>query len=176
VVFQFRHLTYSQRPRFYKGFVAWEPQKLKMIHCILSRNGCVEKIQGGLLNKPVKVREVLTPKQRWEDLIAELSEMASAPWPNEVRVAHLMPRFGRLNLIQPFDWMHWAEPFPEPEQARLLDLETAIKHITRIGRAERFYENSIWSHIRSGLLMGLCLVVRQHTHGEIVRNVFENTD
>ena len=147
-----------------------------MIYCIPSRNGCVEKIQGGLLNKPVKAQEVLTPEQRWEDLIAEMAEMASAPWPNEVRVAYLMPRFGRLNLVQPFDWMHWTEPFPEPEQARLLDLETAIKHITRICRAERFYENSIWSHIRSGLLMGLCLVVRQHTHGEIVRNVFENTN
>ena len=70
----------------------------------------------------------MTPEQRWEDLIAELAEMASAPWPNEVRVAYLMPRFGRLNLVQPFDWMHWTEPFPETEQAKLLDLETAIKH------------------------------------------------
>ena len=69
-----------------------------MIYCIHSRNGCVEKIQGGLLNKPVKAREVLTPEQRWEDLIAELAEMGS------------------------------------------------------------------------------CLVVREHTRGDIVRNVFENTN
>jgi hypothetical protein len=128
------------------------------------------------LNKPVKAREVLTPEQRWEDLIAELGEMATAPWQNEVRVACLMPRFGRLNLVQPFDWMSWAEPYPESEQARLLDLKTAIKHITRICRAERFHENSIWGHIRSGLLMGLCLVVREHTRGEIAPNVIENTN
>ena len=50
------------------------------------------------MNKPVKAREVLTPEQRWEDLIAELAEM------------------------------------------------------------------------------GLCLVVREHTRGDIVRNVFENTN
>jgi hypothetical protein len=72
--------------------------------------------------------------------------------------------------------MSWAEPFPESEQARLLDLKTAIKHITRICRAERFHENSIWGHIRSGLLMGLCLVVREHTSGEIAPNVIENTN
>ena len=128
------------------------------------------------MKKPVTAREVLTPEQRWEDLIAELSEMATAPWPDEVRVAYLMPRFGRLNLVQPFNWNKWAEPYPASEQARLLDLETAIKHITRICRTERFYENSIWSHIRSGLLMGLCLVVREHTHGEIAPNVIENTN
>jgi len=52
------------------GFVAWKPQKLKMICCTTSRNGCVEKIQGGLLNKPVKAREVLAPEQGWEGLIA----------------------------------------------------------------------------------------------------------
>ncbi len=128
------------------------------------------------MNKPVKAREVMTPEQRWEDLIAELGEMATAPWPDEVRVAYLMPRFGRLNLVQPFDWMQWAEPYPASEQARLLDLKTAIKHITRICRAERFHENSIWGHIRSGLLMGLCLVVREHTRGEIAPNVIENTN
>ena len=118
----------------------------------------------------------MSPGQRWEDLIVELGQMATAPWPNEVRVAYLMPRFGRLNLVQPFDWMSWAESYPATEQARLLDLETAIKHITRICRAERFHENSIWSHIRSGLLMGLCLVVREHTRGEIAPNVIENTN
>jgi hypothetical protein len=128
------------------------------------------------MNKPVKAREVMTPEQRWEDLIAELGEMATAPWPNEVRVAYLMPRFGRLNLIQSFDWMSWAEPYPASEQTTLLDLTTAIKHITRICRAERFHQNSIWGHIRSGLLMGLCLVVREHTNGEIVRDVIENTN
>ena len=146
-----------------------------MIYCAPSHNGCVEKIQGGLLNKQVKAREILTPAQRWEDLIAELREMATASWPDEVRVAYLMPRFGRLNLIQPFDWMHWAEPYPASEQTTLLDLETAIKHITRICRAERFHENSIWGHIRSGLLTGLCLVVRQHTRGEIAPDVINKT-
>ena len=128
------------------------------------------------MNKPVKAREVLTPEQRWEDLIAELSEMASAPWPNEVRVAYLMPRFGSLNLIQPFDWMSWTEPYPASEQTTLLDLTTAIKHITRICRAERFHQNFISGPIKSGLLLGLCLVVREHTRGEIVRNVFDNTN
>jgi len=30
--------------------------------------------------------------------------------------------------------------------------------------------------VKSGVLLGLCLVVREHTRGEIVRNVFENTN
>lgn len=127
------------------------------------------------MNKPANTREVMTPEQNWEDLIADLDSMASATWPNEVRVAYLMRRIGRLNLVQPFDWMHWDEPYPETAQVRILDLETAIKHITRICRAERFHENSIWSHIRSGLLLGLCLVVREHTNGNIAPRVFEKS-
>jgi hypothetical protein len=134
-----------------------------------------DEIQGGLLKNSANTRVVTTPEQRWEDLIADLDSMASATWPNEIRVAYLMQRIGRLNLVQPFDWMHWEEPYPETAQARILDLETAIKHITRICRAERFHENSIWSHIHSGLLLGLCLVVREHTNGNIAPRVFEKS-
>ena len=128
------------------------------------------------MNKPVQKRVDKTDAQKWEELISELQELAVLAEPGEYRVAMCMPKVGALNLVQPFNWRLWTEPFPEPEQARLLDLETAIKHITRICRAERFHENSIWGHIRSGLLMGLCLVVREHTRGELVRNVFENTN
>lgn len=127
------------------------------------------------MNKPVNTRKVTTPTQNWEDLIADLDSMASATSSDQARVASLMQRIGRLNLVQPFDWMHWEEPYPETAQARILDLETAIKHITRICRAERFSENSIWSHIRSGLLLGLCLVVREHTNGNIAPRVFEKS-
>lgn len=127
------------------------------------------------MNKPVNTREVTTPAQNWEDLIADLDSMASATSPDQARVASLTQRIGCLNLVQPFDWMHWEEPYPETAQARILDLETAIKHITRICRAERFSENSIWSHIRSGLLLGLCLVVREHTNGNIAPRVFEKS-
>ena len=127
------------------------------------------------MNKPVNSSEVTTPAQNWDDLIADLDSMALAPSPDQARVASLMQRIGRLNLVQPFDWMHWEEPFPETAQARILDLETAIKHITRICRAERFSENSIWGHIRSGLLLGLCLVVREHTNGNIAPRVFEKS-
>lgn len=127
------------------------------------------------MNKPANTREVATPAQNWEDLIADLDSMASATSPDQTRVASLMQCIGRLNLVQPFDWMHWEEPFPETAQARILDLETAIKHITRICRAERFSENSIWGHIRSGLLLGLCLVVREHTNGKIAPRVFEKS-
>ena len=120
------------------------------------------------------------PKNATDDDVQQLIDAVTAleTHPTHDERDHLAMKscIAKLHLVQPFDWMHWTEPFPEPEQAKLLDLETAIKHITRICRAERFYENSIWSHIRSGLLMGLCLVVRQHTRGEIVRNVFENTN
>jgi len=145
-----------------------------MIYCSPSHNGCVEKIQGGLLNRAIKSPEILTPEQRWEQLIAELDAMASTPRPDEYRILRLKAKIGGLGMVQPFSWMQWQEPYPEPEQTRMLDLETAIRHITRICRAERFFENSIVGHIRSGLLMGLCLVVREHTQRQHVPKVVKN--
>jgi len=142
-----------------------------MIYCTPSHNGCVKKIQGGLLKRAVNSRERLTPEQRWEQLIAELDAMAITPRPDEYRILHLIAKIEGLGMVQSFSWMQWQVPYPEPEQTRMLDLETAVKHITRICRAERFFENSIVGHIHSGFLMGLCLVVREHTQRQHVPKV-----
>jgi hypothetical protein len=135
-----------------------------------------ESIKGGLLNKPVQKRVDKTDAQRWAELIAELEGLAKVEHFDESLAAMCIPKIGALNLIQPFNWPEWQEPFPEATQVKLMDLETAVKHITRICRTERFHQNFIWGPIKSGLLLGLCLVVREHTRGEIVRNVFENTN
>jgi hypothetical protein len=128
------------------------------------------------LNKPVQKRVGKTDAQKWEELITEMQELAVLAEPGEYLAAMCIPKIGALNLIQPFNWPEWQEPFPEATQVKLMDLETAVKHITRICRTERFHQNFIWGPIKSGLLLGLCLVVREHTRGEIVRNVFENTN
>ena len=111
--------------------------------------------------------------QKWEELIEELLVLATASRPSELEFASFNPKLGALNLVQPFNWKAWGEPFPEPEQAQLLDLETAVKHITRICRADRFMEGTLWATVCSGLLLGLCLVVREHTRGEIAPNVMK---
>ena len=112
-----------------------------------------------------------TAAQRWTELLDILQVSAMGDRPSEFGVAHLTPKFGALNLVQSFDWMHWNEPFPQREQMQMMDLETAIKHITRFCRAERFMEGSLWGGVQSGALLGLCLVVQQHTDGEAAPNV-----
>ena len=57
-------------------------------------------------------------------------------------------------------------PCGEVVARAVMDLETAIKHITRICRAERFMEGVFMGSVKSGVLLGLCLVVREHTRGE----------
>ena len=138
-----------------------------------AHNGCVEKIQGGLLNKSIKKPPIKTPAEKWEALINELKALALVEEFDEYLALMLISKIGGLNMIQPFDWNNWQVAYPEPEQVKFLDLETAVKHITRICRAERFYQNSIWGPIRSGLLMGLCLVVRELTDGGVAPNVME---
>ena len=118
------------------------------------------------MNKPVQKRVDKSDAQKWEELITELQELAVLAQPDEYRVAMCMPKVGALNLVQPFNWRQWTEPFPETIQCQLMDLETAIKHITRICRAERFMEGVFMGSVKSGLLLGLCLVVREHTRGE----------
>ena len=112
-----------------------------------------------------------TDAQKWEELITELQELAILAEPGEYRVAMCMPKVGALNLVQSFDWKHWDEPCPDTAQMKLMDLETAVKHITSICRAERFMQGVFMGSVRSGLLLGLCLVVREHTRGEIAPNV-----
>ena len=127
-----------------------------------SRNRYARRSKGELLNDSA---------QKWEELIEELLVLATASRPSELEFANFHPKLGALNLVQPFNWKAWEEPFPEPEQAQLLDLETAVKHITRICRADRFMEGTLRATVCSGLLLGLCLVVREHTRGEIAPNV-----
>ncbi len=118
------------------------------------------------MNKPVQKRVDKSDAQKWEELITELQELAILAQPDEYRVAMCMPKVGALNLVQPFNWRQWPEPFPETVQFKMMDLETAVKHITRICRAERFMEGVFMGSVKSGLLLGLCLVVREHTRGE----------
>jgi len=118
------------------------------------------------LNKPVQKLVFKSDAQKWEELITELQELAILAQPDEYRVAMCMPKVGALNLVQPFNWRQWPEPFPETVQFKMMDLETAVKHITRICRAERFMEGVFMGSVKSGLLLGLCLVVREHTRGE----------
>ena len=118
------------------------------------------------MNKPVQKRVDKTDAQKWEELITELQELVILAEPGEYRVAMCMPKVGALNLVQPFNWRQWTEQFPEAVQCKLMDLETAIKHITRICRAERFMEGVFMGSVKSGVLLGLCLVVREHTCGE----------
>ena len=132
-----------------------------------------ESIRGGLLNKPVQKRVRKTDAQLWAELIAELEGLAKVEQFDEYLGAMCIPKIGALNLIQPFNWREWQEPFPEATQVKLMDLETAVKHITRICRAERFHQNFIWGPIKSGLLLGLCLVVREHTRGESAPRVLD---
>ena len=61
--------------------------------------------------------------QKWEELIEELLVLATASRPSKLEFANFHPKLGALNLVQPFDWMAWGEPFPAPEQAQLLDLK-----------------------------------------------------
>ena len=126
------------------------------------------------MNKPTQKRVRKTNAQLWAELIAELEGLAKFEHFDEFLAAMCIPKIGALNLIQRFNWPEWQEPFPEATQVKSMDLETAVKHITRICRAERFHQNFIWGPIKSGLLLDLCLVVREHTNGESVRNVFEN--
>ena len=118
------------------------------------------------MNKPVQKLVFKSDAQKWEELITELQELAILAQPDEYRVAMCMPKVGALNLVQPFNGRQWPEPFPETVQFKMMDLETAVKHITRICRAERFMEGVFMGSVKSGLLLGLCLVAREHTRGE----------
>jgi len=125
------------------------------------------------LNKSLQKGVFKSGAQKWEELITELQELAILPESDEYRVAMCMPKVGALNLVQSFDWKHWDEPCPDTVQMKLMDLETAVKHITSICRAERFMQGVFIGRVRSGLLLGLCLVVREHTRGEIASNVMD---
>lgn len=112
-----------------------------------------------------------TDEQKWEELLDALQVAAMEEQPDEYGLAQVKPKISALNLIQPFDWMKWTEPYPSVEQTKLMDLDTAIKHITRFCRAERFMEGTLWAGIQSGAVLGLCLVVRQHTDGKAAPKV-----
>ena len=123
------------------------------------------------MNKSLQKGVFKSGAQKWEELITELQELAILPESDEYRVAMCMPKVGALNLVQSFDWKNWDEPCPDTSQMKLMDLETAVKHITGICRAERFMQGVFTGSVRSGLLLGLCLVVREHTRGEVAPNV-----
>ena len=109
--------------------------------------------------------------QHWDELIKDLETLSLGGEQSELRMVHFTLKLAQLNLIQPFDWMHWHEPYPATAQVKMMDLETAVKHITRIVRADRFMEGTLMACIKSGLLLGLCLVARERSHGEQVPGV-----
>jgi hypothetical protein len=86
-----------------------------------------------------------TEEQRWTELLDVLVVSAMGNQPDKYGIARITPKLGALHLIQPFDWMAWKEPYPSAEQAKLMNIQTAVKHITRYCRAERFMEGALWS-------------------------------
>ena len=116
-----------------------------------------------------------TDEELWTELLDVLKISAMGEPLTEIGIAQIMPKMAALGLIlqKPFDWMHWTEPYPSTDQLVLMDLQTALKQIFRIHRAERFMEGTFQGAINSGVLLGLCLVVRQHTGGKSVPRLFK---
>ncbi len=113
-----------------------------------------------------------TRDSSWDELIQLLKEYAPLEW-HEMDLVKLKGSIARVGgLVQPFDWMRWREPFPQGIQLVPMDLQTVVKHVTRIVRGERFYENSLLMHVQQGGLLSLVLRGRYLTGGDPVPNVF----
>ena len=116
--------------------------------------------------------ENISPKALWDELFVLFEAMRlDTPrdeWDFRIRITPLMHS---LRLIQAFDWPSWQEPYPTVEQTKLMSLETALKHIFRIRRQDRFGGGIFDSTISSGLMPALCLAIRQHTNGEVAPKV-----
>jgi|688.fasta_scaffold179592_3 hypothetical protein len=140
------------------------------MHALVNPRG--EQNQGGLLNEKAKTRETTNPKALWDALFEEFEslrlENPREEWEARIRITTLMHE---LRLIQSFNWPSWDEPFPSVTQTKLMSMETALKHVFRIRRLDRFGEGLLASTIQSGLLHALCLVIREHTKGEIAPKV-----
>lgn len=113
-----------------------------------------------------------TRDDRWDELIQLLKEYAPLEW-HEMDLVKLKGAIARVGgLVQPFDWMRWPEPYPQGFQLVPMDLQTVVKHVTRMVRCERFYENSLLMHVQEGRLLALVLRGRYLTGGDRVPNVF----
>lgn len=65
---------------------------------------------------------------------------------------------GDLNMVTPFDWPAWKEPWPEAaDDVSDLDEELVSKHMTRIVRSDRFIEGNFEGAVRTGLVSWLVL-------------------
>ena len=65
---------------------------------------------------------------------------------------------GDLNMVAPFDWPGWKEPWPETaDDVAGFDAELVSKHMTRIVRSDRFIEGNFEGCARNGLVSWLVL-------------------
>lgn len=124
------------------------------------------------MKEKAKIKETRDPKVLWDELFALFDamrlEVSENEWDFRMQVTPLMHS---LRLIQVFNWPAWNEPYPTVEQTKLMSMETALKHIFRIRRQDRFGEGLFDTTIKSGLMPALCLVIRQHTDGGVATKV-----
>jgi hypothetical protein len=73
---------------------------------------------------------------------------------------------GRLNLVQPFNWMDWPAPPLSEVDLDQLDINDCVRHFTRLVRGDRFAEGLLASWIRSGHFRKLCEAARRAAAGD----------
>lgn len=93
---------------------------------------------------------------KWQQLIDEIAEYSNGSAPDELGVGHVNALLGSVRLIQSFPWPTWGAPMPTIEEIANLSLADCVRHITRISRADRTMEGTIWGSIQSGHLLALC--------------------
>lgn len=101
----------------------------------------------------------------WQRLFFGLTQAVRVKEPSEMEVGKINSLLGALNLIQPFNWNAWKEPFPAMEEIANLSLEDCIRQITRVVRADRTQEGVLFATIRSGTMARICVVAHQKSKG-----------
>jgi hypothetical protein len=109
----------------------------------------------------------------WDELFEQLQKASGLGRLTELQVMEVKPYLVRLGMVQPFDWMSWREPYPSVVGVATIDLRTAVMHVTRICRADRFSEGTFWCAVSSGVMEGLCKRVRELVDGGRVPRVVE---
>ena len=109
----------------------------------------------------------------WDELFEQLQKASGLGRLTELQVMEVKPYIVRLGMVQPFDWMSWREAYPSADVISTIDLRTAVMHVTRICRADRFSEGTFWCAVSSGLMEDLCKRVRELVDGGRVPRVVE---
>lgn len=109
----------------------------------------------------------------WDELFEQLQRASGLGRLSELQVAEIKPYLVRLGMVQPFDWMSWREPYPSVVDIATIDLRTAVMHVTRICRAERFSEGEFWYAVTCGVMEALCRRIRELVDGGRVPKIVE---